>query len=386
MQAASFRRLWYVLLAVGVLALMTTVYTTAWASPSSQTVPTPTPSEPDAPFSVTATGGQAQATVTWSRPDDNGQPITEYVIRAYLNSNVARTVTVASNNQSTQTATVTGLVGGNSYTFTVAAINAVGESLESAASNSAFVLSPPQPTATRAPTPTPSGPTPTPFTPDVMITPQPNQVLAIIDPNQGTTQTSPDGRTTVEVQPGSVQSERRVLQITQLSMQEALNQTGPLPSTVTGGSYFFSADLLMANGDAAPGERLLNPVTIRVQYTAADVAAAGGNPQRLRLLVYRQGEGWTDLNATVDVVNMTLVARVSRFSTFGIAPSTAPTPTSGTPPTTPGTPGASPTSTFIPPVVGDLSPSSGMLIGFLGLSVVFIGVGGYFLRPHRRDE
>jgi Fibronectin type III domain len=80
---------------------------------------------PDAPTNVSATGGNASATVTWTAPNDNGNAFTGY------------TVTWASGTKSCSGSpcTVTGLTNGTSYTFTVAATNAVGTGPASTASN-----------------------------------------------------------------------------------------------------------------------------------------------------------------------------------------------------------------------------------------------------------
>ena len=81
---------------------------------------------PDAPGAVTATRGDAAATVTWDTPADGGDAITGY------------TVTVAPGGATTACAaspcTVTGLTNGTGYTVTVRATNSVGAGAESAPS------------------------------------------------------------------------------------------------------------------------------------------------------------------------------------------------------------------------------------------------------------
>jgi hypothetical protein len=92
---------------------------------------------PTMPTAVTATAGSAQATVHWTAPTtDNGSPITGYTVTPYLGlaAQSARTFTSTATTQ-----TVTGLVGGRTYTFTVAAINPRGTSPQSAASNAVSV-------------------------------------------------------------------------------------------------------------------------------------------------------------------------------------------------------------------------------------------------------
>ncbi len=78
---------------------------------------------PGTPAAPTATAGITSATVTWTAPASNNSPITGYVVTPYLNG-VAQTP--LSFGASTTTQPLTGLTAGGSYTFTVAAVNAIG--------------------------------------------------------------------------------------------------------------------------------------------------------------------------------------------------------------------------------------------------------------------
>ena len=82
---------------------------------------------PTAPTSTKSVAGMASATVSWTAPASNGgASITEYRITAQPGG-------IATFVPGTQrSATVTGLVDGTQYTFTVAALNSAGESPESA--------------------------------------------------------------------------------------------------------------------------------------------------------------------------------------------------------------------------------------------------------------
>ncbi len=83
---------------------------------------------PGIPTGVTATAGNGQATIRFTAPSDNGgSPITGYVVTSdpgnYTASGAGTSITV------------TGLTNGTDYTFTVKAINRIGEGEESAPTN-----------------------------------------------------------------------------------------------------------------------------------------------------------------------------------------------------------------------------------------------------------
>jgi Domain of unknown function (DUF4082)/Fibronectin type III domain/Bacterial Ig domain len=90
-------------------------------------------SAPGAPTGVTATAGGASATVKWTVPaSDGGSAITGYKVVPYR-SGIAQTSTTVG--AEVTTTVVTGLTPGGSYTFKVAAINAIGTGAESSSSN-----------------------------------------------------------------------------------------------------------------------------------------------------------------------------------------------------------------------------------------------------------
>jgi hypothetical protein len=79
---------------------------------------------------VTATAGDADASISWTAPTDNGGSIiTGYTVIFYPGA-----VSVAVANGAARSVTVNGLTNGTAYTFTVVATNAVGDSPESEAS------------------------------------------------------------------------------------------------------------------------------------------------------------------------------------------------------------------------------------------------------------
>jgi len=88
---------------------------------------------PGQPTSVTAVAGNGQVVVSWTEPILNGgSAITEYRVTS---SPGGLTATSSSNS-----ATVTGLTNGTSYTFTVVAINNAGNSADSSPSSSVMPI------------------------------------------------------------------------------------------------------------------------------------------------------------------------------------------------------------------------------------------------------
>ena len=102
-----------------------------------------TPAPPDAPISVVATARNASASVRWSVPATNSSTITGYVVTPYLGSVAQATQTFAT---ATTTELVTGLVNAKSYSFRVAARNAVGTGARSGPSATITIGAPGPPT------------------------------------------------------------------------------------------------------------------------------------------------------------------------------------------------------------------------------------------------
>jgi hypothetical protein len=90
---------------------------------------------PAAPTSVTATAGNAQATVSWTAPTGvlAQAPVSDYVVQFSSNSGSTWT-TVSRTASTTASQVVTSLTNGTAYTFRVAAANAVGTGPYSTAS------------------------------------------------------------------------------------------------------------------------------------------------------------------------------------------------------------------------------------------------------------
>ncbi len=100
-------------------------------------VAVPSTTVPEQPTNVTAKAGNRQATITFTVPaDDGGSPITGYIVTSNPdNITVVRTDAAITEVRTEAAITVDGLTNGRTYTFTVKAVNAVGSSPESAASN-----------------------------------------------------------------------------------------------------------------------------------------------------------------------------------------------------------------------------------------------------------
>ena len=95
------------------------------------------PVVPGAPTSVTASAGDASATLSWSEPTrTGGVAITNYVITPYIGVTAQPTITVGN----VLTTNIAGLTNNSAYTFTVSAINIVGTGPVSAASTAVTPL------------------------------------------------------------------------------------------------------------------------------------------------------------------------------------------------------------------------------------------------------
>jgi len=118
------------------------------ASNASNAVTPKAPTAPVAPSAPTAVAGDAQATVTWTAPSDNGgSAVTGYTVTAVEDAMKSCTPTPAT----ALTCTVAGLTNDTPYTFTVVATNAIGSSSASAPSSAVTPKAPTAPGKPSAP-------------------------------------------------------------------------------------------------------------------------------------------------------------------------------------------------------------------------------------------
>ena len=98
----------------------------------------PVVTQAGAPTAVTATAGNAQATVAWTAPaDTGGAAITGYQVEVRTGTTVVRTVDFTT---TLTTQTITGLTNGTAYNFGVRAITSFGPGVLSAPSNTVTPL------------------------------------------------------------------------------------------------------------------------------------------------------------------------------------------------------------------------------------------------------
>ena len=112
-------------------------------SSSSSTSITTNIVSPSQPTITSATPGNGSVSLSWSPPDNGGSPITGYNIVVQKDNQIVKNI-----NSSLNQKTIDGLLNGTYYTFSVSAINIVGESSLSSISVTTNVVSPSQPTIT----------------------------------------------------------------------------------------------------------------------------------------------------------------------------------------------------------------------------------------------
>ena len=116
------------------LGLLIVVGLTAWTV--SAVTPAAAASLPGTPGRPSAVSGNRSVRLSWPAPTNGGAPITIYLVTPYLGTHAQPTRSFHSNKTSEM---VNGLTNGKTYTFKVAAHNAVGTGAPSAASKAVTI-------------------------------------------------------------------------------------------------------------------------------------------------------------------------------------------------------------------------------------------------------
>ncbi|MYK34948.1 MAG: hypothetical protein F4045_07535, partial [Chloroflexi bacterium] len=268
----------------------------------------------------------------------------------------------------------------------------------------------PRPTATPRPTPTPRpAATPTP----IPATPTPPPVVHRVEASTATAVQSNDGAVTIDFPAGSRADSFGVSVYTEED-EESCSSDGAAPGFDL---PCVTVELFDAEGNAEADVQMDAPVTLTLQLTAEQVAAAGGGPLLTDLhemgglvVLTRDGpdEEWTELPAALSLNadgSAMLTASVSGFSTFTVAvvrevleavqeAFAAPVPTPTTPPAaapvaTP-TPTASPTPTATPtPEASPTGPRGGppvALLGIAALVTVLAAAAAFYVIARRKRK
>lgn len=90
-------------------------------------VPVPQATVPFAPENLVGSTTRRTVTLSWTKPNDGGAPLTEYRIRM-MQGTTTRVYVVSA---ASTTATIRNLKSGKIYSFMVSAVNSVGESAPS---------------------------------------------------------------------------------------------------------------------------------------------------------------------------------------------------------------------------------------------------------------
>ena len=157
--------------------------------------------------------------------------------------------------------------------------------------------------------------------------------------------------------------------------QTEVSAPAPSPAGFAFGTTLFELNVLDLTGVSASGTNFLQPITISVKYTDADLQAADGNPSRLGIHKYDSVfQVWTPLLTTFDTMTQTVHAQVSQLSFFALMGQAQPP-----------TPKPHSTYTLLPPTPGDVAPGSGLLMGLLIAAFILIAAGSYYLRQSKQS-
>jgi hypothetical protein len=229
-------------------------------------------SAPNPPRAVTATAGNASATVTWLAPFVNGgAAITGYTVTASGTGGTCSTLVAVTPNP--LSCTFRSLSNGTAFSFTAVATNAVGDS---AASGASSPVTPVAPTSPGAPEPDPV-PTPTP-SPSPSRTPTPSAAPsadAAESPTPAPTP-SPTRSTTLLVVPSASTTASTTAGASSSPSATASASSGPSPSASASDTAIAIASASAGpspsaapTNDVSAASPALDPVVAAAEFAAA---------------------------------------------------------------------------------------------------------------------
>jgi ubiquinone biosynthesis protein UbiJ len=205
--------------------------------------------------------------------------------------------------------------------------------------------------------------------------------VSVAQPNVTTTVTAPSNDVTIVV-PALATAKTVQIEYNPVETSVAANFVQKSePATIL---KSFEINLYDDKGVVQENVTFINPLTLRVNYTQADLDAVAGDFASLRILQYVTDQ-WVALNTSIDFVNKELSAVVTHLSYFAIGAAAVEeavvveTVTAAEPVTT--THRLTPLMT--PPGVGGTAPSPGILLAMALVAVVFISSGAYYLKQTR---
>ncbi len=147
------------------------------------------------------------------------------------------------------------------------------------------------------------------------------------------------------VAPGSVRVEELLVEV--------------LPNRDTRYTYIRACDVIYVdvNGQIIPNKTFDGPIDACFRYTPEDVARAGGNPARLKIVYYDEASGtWMELEVVIDEAGGLVCAKLPRSGKVALVFSAG--PVSGLPNTSGNLPDATPVAVAAAPAAAPVAPAA----------------------------